>query len=202
MGDTSNRAFDGAAEAGTEAKGETGGKASNKDAKEGKRTMIESTLSAQDIWYELDRHQPWIEPKEMRMLICESIAKLPEKVQEFALFNCTFITVGKDDFGTVYPASLFTHRTASGKRTARNHWAIVLNARILTRKDGVFTVAHEIAHAWLKHQMWPELSNEEEADDLVKSWGIEIPKYRLKVHARNRDAAKRNGERKVTTNAL
>ncbi len=56
-------------------------------------------------------------------------------------------------------------------------------------QDGQFTVAHEIAHAWLGHQILDSnLLGEEEADLLVESWGFEIPKYRYKVHAEYRKA--------------
>ena len=154
--------------------------------------MSESTLSPEEAWYRLD--QPWIAQDEVKAVICLAITKLPENVQDFAFDNCTFISVGKDDFGSMYPASLFTHQTNGGRRTARNHWVIVLNGRIATRKDGVFTVVHEIAHAWLKHQMFPEFFREEEADDLVRAWGFEIPKYRLKIHAQLRDLSRRTSE--------
>jgi hypothetical protein len=73
-----------------------------------------------------------------------------------------------------------------------NHWVIILNEALVNKDDGQFTVAHEIAHAWQGHQCFAaDLLQEEEADVVVKSWGFEILKYRLKVHAEYRKAWER-----------
>jgi len=76
----------------------------------------------------------------------------------------------------------------------RNHWLIVLRRSLTTNdSDGQFTVAHELAHARLKHLIFDgNLLAEEQADDLVRSWGFEIPKYRYKVHREHRRAMERN----------
>lgn len=142
------------------------------------------------VWEGMGSH--WL-PDEMRALICRAIPRLPENVAEFALYNCSFIAPDKTTKGETYPAPLFAHPTRRG-RTARNHWVIWLAPSILNdEQDGQYTVAHEVAHAWLKHQVMDgNFLAEEQADDLVKSWGFDVPKYRLKVHAGYRRAMKKS----------
>jgi hypothetical protein len=53
--------------------------------------------------------------------------------------------------------------------------------------EGQFTIAREIAHAWLGHlPLDGNYLAEEQADSLVKSWDFQNPKYRYKVHAEHR----------------
>jgi hypothetical protein len=142
-------------------------------------------FSDKDAWYMLD--QSWL-TDEMKALVCKTIARLPLDVQDFAIHNCTFIDFSGKENGSTWPAPLFTHLDRRG-RTMRNHWLIILNCTLIkNEKAAQFTIAHEIAHARLGHQIAVGFLREEEADALVESWGFVIPKHRLKVHAECRRA--------------
>src|SRR5262249_33085158 len=121
---------------------EEGGK---EDCKEG-RPMSEESDRLQEVWYDLDQY--WL-PNDLKTVICRVIMRLPDNVRDFATNNCTFIAFDNSLLGLCLPASQFTHLTRRG-RTMRNHYTILLNASIATKNDGQFTVAHEIAHAWLR----------------------------------------------------
>jgi hypothetical protein len=144
----------------------------------------DAALSLEMAWYELD--QGWL-PNDLRAVICKAIVRLPPEVQDFALNNCTYISYDTKIHGQALPASTFTHLTRRG-RTMRNHFAILLNVSIVNSKsDREYTVAHEIAHAWLGHPiMSDDLTGEEQADAMVESWGFRIPKYRRRLHAQLR----------------
>ncbi len=159
--------------------------------------MTSETLSAEQAWNSID--QDWLSD-EMKRLICKTIALLPADVQEFATCNCTFIDFDGKNFGSAWPASLFTHLNRRG-RTMRNHWLITFGSALArNRNKGQFTVAHEIAHAWLGHAIMSDnLLQEKQADDMVKSWGFQIPKYRYKAHAVCRRIMERNAAAGVAT---
>jgi hypothetical protein len=145
------------------------------------------------MWYQLD--QSWL-PDELRGLICRTIMRLPEDVQEFAIYNCTYLAFSATLYGQCIPAGVFTHLTKRG-RTSRNHWVILLNEKVRSEEEGQFTVAHEIAHARLGRGRalsihTNDLKEEENADALVASWGFTVPKHRLRIHAEHRKAAARS----------
>lgn len=140
-------------------------------------------MTIEEALYELG--QDWL-PDDLQVVICKTIIRLPLDVQDFALRRCTYISYDNQTHGQCFPASTFTHLTRGG-RTMRNHWVIMLHGSVAKRKNGQFTVAHEIAHACLKHPiLCADLLGEEKADLLVESWGFKVPAYRGKVHAEHR----------------
>ena len=58
-------------------------------------------VTEEDIWYAIG--QDWLND-EVKALICKTIAQLPADVQEFAVYNCSFIDFGAGDRGAAYPA--------------------------------------------------------------------------------------------------
>ncbi len=150
-------------------------------------TATATKFSAEDVWNMID--QDWLSD-EMKALICKAVARLPLDAQELAVFNCTFIDFGDKEKASAWPASVCTHPDRRG-RTMRNHWLIILSRDLVKNEgDAQYTIAHEIAHARLAHQVIDSnFLREVEADELVESWGFVVPKYRLKIHAECRRLA-------------
>src|SRR5262245_47544489 len=144
-------------------------------------TATATKFSAEDVWHMID--QDWLSD-EMKALICKAIARLPLDVQAFAVLSCTFIDFGGKEKASAWPASVFTHHDRRG-RTMRNHWLIILSRDLVKNEDDAqYTIAHEISHARLAHRVIDSnFLREVEADELVESWGLVVPKDRLKVHA-------------------
>lgn len=102
--------------------------------------------------------------------ILEAVARLPQKVCDFACDRCMFLSVGRSVLGMVVPARIATHAV---ERRTRNMWLILLEED-LTEEDAHSIIAHEIAHAWLRHDRLdgdPDPSVEE-AVRQVKQWGF------------------------------
>ena len=78
------------------------------------------------------------------IIIIRTLQALPSKIRKYALAKCVFLSIG-NALGTVWPSYIINRR--------ERPWLILL-------KDGGITdgeVAHEVAHAWLKHdRMDPE----------------------------------------------
>jgi len=162
-------------------RGEEGREEGRKKDRSGEMSTTVDTSSAfADVWESIGSH--WL-PDDMRALICRTIMHLPAAVADFAICNCSFISADRKTKGQTYAASIFTHFTNRG-RTMRNHWVIVLDESLLkNEQDGQYTVAHQIAHAWLGHRVMDgNFLTEEHADKMVKAMGLNVPKYRLKVH--------------------
>ena len=104
-------------------------------------------------------------------LIVEAISRLPERVAEFALDRCRFLSVGLVTLGMAMPGKVCSHPF---ERRTRNMWLILL-AEGLPDEDAHSIVAHEIAHAWLGHdRLSVELPTECERDaaTLTYEWGF------------------------------
>ena len=90
-------------------------------------------------------------------------------------------STGKDeiDFGWVREGPTFSGE--AGEVTEDG--AIILDSNILREYNNDVTmaiIAHELAHFYLGHySSWPDgLEFENEADELAKSWGFNIDKFR------------------------
>lgn len=109
----------------------------------------------------------------MEVALVETICRLPDKVAEYALERCVFLSVGGVNNGQVLPAGIVTgggHR----RRTTRGVWIVILSETI--GLDDIHSViAHEIAHAYLKHDRYdPDLPQgcELAAAALAAEWGF------------------------------
>lgn len=96
---------------------------------------------------------------------------VPGDVARFAIRRCVFISVGKVSRGITLPARIAADEFS---RRTRNMWLIVLDERI-GQKEVLALIAHEVAHAFLKHdRLSPEMPESCEVDAalLAKSWGF------------------------------
>jgi hypothetical protein len=105
----------------------------------------------------------WGDSEEMEIAIVRTIAKLPEEVAGFAVEECCYLSVGRSCLGMVLPGDI-----------GKEKWIILLDERI-SKRDLHGAIAHEIAHAWLKHDRTsPDcpVDCEVQAATLTKAWGF------------------------------
>lgn len=105
---------------------------------------------------------------EVRAQIAAVISKLPRKAGAYALARCIYISVGVGESAFVMPGRVLP-------RQARRKWLVVLSDR-MPAKSSQSIVAHEIAHAWLKHDLFVEAGRgnacEREAAAQARRWGF------------------------------
>jgi hypothetical protein len=101
-----------------------------------------------------------------------AVSRLPAEVAEFVFDRCRFLSVGRGINGMVLPGRIGTdHKGAS-----ENVWLILLHDNALSdygeAAQGI--VAHEIAHAWLRHDRLSEVPEDCEiaAAQLARDWGF------------------------------
>ena len=70
---------------------------------------FDTTLTFDDVWCSLGSE--WL-PEDLRALICRTIVQLPPQIADFASRNCSFISLGDDDDGQTFPASLRSEMSA------------------------------------------------------------------------------------------
>ncbi|HEX5951216.1 MAG TPA: hypothetical protein VFZ96_09445 [Actinomycetota bacterium] len=104
-------------------------------------------------------------------VIVETLLRLPEDVRAFALERCVFLSVGWAAPGLTLPGAVGVDPAT---RRSRDVWLIVLEEQ--APLDLLASAAaHEIAHAWLRHDRLSEdLPDEHEvqAAELAQAWGF------------------------------
>jgi len=102
--------------------------------------------------------------------IVRTVQKLPDQVAHFAIDRCRFLSVGRSCWGMTMPAYIATHNVE--KRT-RNIWLILLE-ELIPDDEIDSAIAHEIAHAWLKHDRMGDFPEDGEiaAANLTRRWGF------------------------------
>jgi len=104
----------------------------------------------------------------MQIIICKTLLRLPQSVQDFVYENCMFCEVGLD-----------TGLCISKNWPGPHDWLIVLGS---DADESV--IAHEIAHSLKGHKrerIWSEPDSNEvfvqesEACEIVKQWGFTGP---------------------------
>jgi hypothetical protein len=114
--------------------------------------------------------------------IVETIGKLPDRVAHFALDRCVYFSAGRANRGMVLPA----------RTLGRGKWVVILTETIPERiAQGV--IAHEIAHAWLKHDRYAFKIDgagvESAAAQLAREWGFTgraaDPAYQRRLHGKH-----------------
>lgn len=100
--------------------------------------------------------------------IVRAIHRLPSDVREFSLGECIFLSIGQAAAGKTLPG-----------RIQETGWIIVLDEREFSEatdeEEALSVVAHEIAHAWLKHDcLSPDCPKDCEiaAANLAGEWGF------------------------------
>lgn len=126
-------------------------------------------------------------------LILQTVAQLPKEIQEFALNQCCFISVGKTVCGSVFPGRLSYHpmlNSPEGIQWAIQNdkikdflqsplWVVALAENYMdsmSEADSESIIAHEIAHAWLRHDRFDldcPHDSEKQACLLTKEWGFD-----------------------------
>jgi Zn-finger nucleic acid-binding protein len=107
-------------------------------------------------------------------LIAQTVARLPDEVAEFVFDRCIFLSVGGAKDGFVIPGRIGVHPR---ERRSRNVWLIIV-ADEIPADDVLSIIAHEIAHAWLRHDRLAIVSREQgmlweiQACELAQEWGF------------------------------
>ena len=90
---------------------------------------------------------------------------MPEDVREFAISECVFVSVGRATRGLCRPAWI----------VGAANWIVILDER-LARRSIENAVAHEVAHAFLGHDISDASTTHEEIEAdvrrLVREWGF------------------------------
>ena len=104
--------------------------------------------------------------------IIETVARLPEEVRDFVSGQCRFISAGRSIYGMVLPGSIGVDDVS---QAPENIWIVLLRDP-LPKRDAHGIIAHEIAHAFLKHdRLSPDGypgDSEQQVAGLAKQWGF------------------------------
>jgi hypothetical protein len=97
--------------------------------------------------------------------IVRALARMPEGARAFALDECLFLSVGRSARGLCRPTSMLGDAG----------WLVVIDER-LAPTSIENTVAHEVAHAMLGHDIGDTNISHEDAEadvrELVREWGF------------------------------
>lgn len=150
--------------------------------------MLDSLL--EDIHYHGDND-------DIERLIFQVVSKLPEEVQDFAIRECVFISFGNTAAGRTISGEIGYHpalTSPQGVKFATENgrvadflqspmWLILLSEPLLidqmSEQDAQSLIAHEIAHAWSKHdtRMGSSIDKAKEQEvqacDLALEWGFD-----------------------------
>lgn len=114
--------------------------------------------------------------------IVKVLSQLPEQVVEFVLDKCVFLSIGHASLGQVLPARIIEKYFGE---SVKDRWIVLLeeepkaeSGKLYSETDAQSIVAHEVAHAWLRHDAFAEetaereLQLETEAAELTAKWGF------------------------------
>lgn len=108
----------------------------------------------------------------LRPTVASAVSRVPEEVQTFATERCAFLGLPEGCDGAVWPARIATDFDGSDE----DAWIVLLDAPL---PDDVAeaAVAHELAHAFLRHDGLDHQADpvevEREAAELASEWGFE-----------------------------
>ncbi|MFA6273654.1 MAG: M48 family metalloprotease [Candidatus Paceibacterota bacterium] len=97
-----------------------------------------------DIDYEINEIN--FIPEYARNSLATALSYLPEKIVDFVIKNCVFISLDKGDRGE--------HIAKNDFRLKKKHNLIIISKKLWFNKDKkmiAFVIAHEVAHAYKKH---------------------------------------------------
>jgi hypothetical protein len=122
---------------------------------------------------------------ELEGCIVRVLAGLPKRVAEYAIKRCIFLEAMP--YGQVLPGRIVTVRSGGKPR-----WIVLFSHRLPAKHaDGI--IAHEIAHAWCRHDRYAmdiTAECEVEASNLAGTWGFDgmgaDPKHHLHGRRNNR----------------
>lgn len=114
---------------------------------------------------------------DLRILVAEVVARLPEDVQDWLLYETDHVFIGgSGQDGEFFELMRHPNEMKHGLLTIR---IIFLSERLADTPKGetLWTIAHEIAHSRLDHASGG-YDAEVEADSLVQEWRFEEPEGR------------------------
>lgn len=106
----------------------------------------------------------------IRSEIVGAVSRVPEGVQTFATERCAFLGHPEGLDGAVWPGRIATDFDGSDEDT----WIVLLDIP-LPDEVGEAVVAHELAHAYLRHDKLGQgdaIEIETEAAELAAEWGF------------------------------
>jgi Zn-dependent peptidase ImmA (M78 family) len=110
-----------------------------------------------EVWYDLTEYDM---TDNLRFALLRVLKKIPEEVYDYVIENVYFT----EGFSRMIPLNEL--------KKIRKKQIVIIEPKDL--KDE-FTIAHEIAHAFLKHKLFTTTKNiemEMEADKLAEEWGF------------------------------
>jgi len=134
-------------------------------------------MAYEQVNYHGDAVHPLPGQHELRVVVAETICRLPEEVQDWLLYETSHVFIGGYGHQGQF-FELWVH-----PKEFRENFAVLrvifLSEQLMNmpKEEALWTVAHEIAHSWLKHE---DGSYEVElaADRLVSGWGFTEPPTR------------------------
>lgn len=106
----------------------------------------------------------------IRPEIVRAVSRVPEEVQTFAAERCAFLALPDGLDGAVWPGRIATHFHGSDA----DAWIVLLDSP-LPEDAGEAVVAHELAHAFLRHDKLGQgdaAEIERQAAELARAWGF------------------------------
>ena len=116
---------------------------------------------------------------DLRRTVAEVLSELPEDMQDFVLDDVWWFTISPQNYALAFPISIPVGHVPDDKQITRR--VIILSPSLseASREQAMFTIAHEIAHSWLKHgdvKTKEEFDAQEtEADAQAAEWGFPRP---------------------------
>jgi hypothetical protein len=114
---------------------------------------------------------------DLRILVAEVVARLPEDVQDWLLYDTDHVFIG----GSGQSGEFFElrRRPSEMKEGFVNIRIIFLSEKLadMPKDEALWTIAHEVAHSRLNHG-FGGYEAEVEADRLVQEWGFKEPEGR------------------------
>ena len=124
-----------------------------------------------------DSIHPEVGQHDLRILFAEVVARLPEDVQDWLLYETDHVFIGGSGQGGEF---FELRRRPSEMKDGFINIRIIFLSEQLAEKpkdEALWTVAHEIAHSRLNHDDGG-FDVEVEADRLAQEWGFKEPEGR------------------------
>ena len=140
-------------------------------------------MTPQEAWERVAYFGDSVSPgdnHDLRALVAEVVARLPNDVQEWLLVETVHIFIGGyGQLGEHFEIRRPAQEIQEGLTVTR---VIFLSEQLGHKpKDEVlWTIAHEIAHSRLDHFATGDCKAEIAADRLAQAWGFVEPQYRAK----------------------
>ena len=100
--------------------------------------------------------------------LADALALLPKKIVDFAISKCAILTPELNSDGSTW--------NLDWRYINSRKWLIIISPKVWNKssKKRAFIVAHEIAHAYLKHKVMEDITDDKQhemdADTLAIEW--------------------------------